>query len=458
MTDPDRRPPNVLLINCDDLGFGDLGCYGSTRNHTPHVDRLAEEGTRFTSFYMASAVCTPSRGAMFTGCYPPRIGFDEFDGHCVLFPGHPYGLSDREETVASLLRERGYATRLVGKWHCGDQPEFLPTRHGFDGHFGLPYSNDMSRQRGQPAWPPLPLLRDEEVVEQQPDMAALTERYVADACAFIRTHRDRPFFLCFSHMYVHLPLIVPQRFLDRSENGRYGAAVAAIDWATGVLMRTLADLGLDDDTLVLFTSDNGSRAQGEGGSNAPLRGHKAQTWEGGQRVPLIARQPGAVPAGRVCDTLCSAIDFLPTLARRAGARMPENPIDGVDLAAVLAGDDDAQPREEFCYFLESRLDAVRDRRFKLYASHTEPHRPDETRPGAELFDLLADPGETTDVAADHPDVVARLRERHAHWNQRLGPGGSEKRPAGEVKHAEPLTRYDATYPYFAAEYDLADRG
>ncbi len=446
-------PPNIILINCDDLGYGDLGCYGSTVNPTPHLDRLAAEGTRFTDFYMASPVCSPSRGAMLTGCYPPRIGFDSFDKGWVLFPGNPDGLSTEEETFATLLKEQGYATQIVGKWHCGDQRAFLPTRHGFDHYFGIPYSNDMGRQLNGPPNPPLPLLRDEEVVDQQFDMAAVTERYVAEARSFIRENRDRPFLLYFAHMYVHLPLVVPEHLLARSANGRYGAAVMAIDWATGMLMQTLEELGLEENTLVLFTSDNGSRARDEGGSNRPLRGHKGQTWEGGMRLPLIARWKNHIPAGRVCNTLCSAIDLLPTFVQLANARMPARTIDGVDLSAVLLGDDDARPREDFCYFARSDLQAVRDERYKLFVSHGEP---DKDTP--ELYDLVNDIGETQNIAADHPEVVERLTQTLDDHNARLGPEGSERRPRGRVEQPQPLAVYDEAYPYYAAEYDLPDRG
>lgn len=282
---PVRRsgPPNVVLINCDDLGYGDLGCYGSTSNETPVLDRMAAEGLRFTDFYMASPVCSPSRAALLTGCYPPRIGFGQFDGLPVLFPGQRFGIHEDEVTIAQLLAGAGYATKHVGKWHCGDQAAFLPTRRGFEHYFGIPYSNDMGRQRiddgldlprlmrklGIPfvdEIPPLPLLLDEEVLEAQPDQASLTARYVDESVGFIRGNADRPFFLYLAHLYVHLPIYVQPRFEAGSRNGRYGAAVASIDWAAGVLLDELARLGLDDDTLVVFTSDNGSRAAGRAGA------------------------------------------------------------------------------------------------------------------------------------------------------------------------------------------------
>ena len=251
--------PNVLLINCDDLGYGDLGCYGSTRNATPAIDQLADEGIRCTSFYMASPVCSPSRAALLTGCYPPRISFGSFEGLPVLFPGQPLGLPQSEISLARVLSDAGYRTQMIGKWHCGDQPGFLPVNHGFDHYFGLPYSNDMGRQANTPEFlgslPPLPLLLDDEVIEQQPDQRSLTGRYVAEA---LRDAKGGPFFLYLAHMYVHLPIYVQPDFLERSRNGLYGAAVESIDWATSALLDELSVLDLDGQTIVIFTSDNGS--------------------------------------------------------------------------------------------------------------------------------------------------------------------------------------------------------
>jgi arylsulfatase A len=468
------RPPNVVLINCDDLGYGDLGCYGSASNETPVLDRLAAEGLRFTDFYMASPVCSPSRAALLTGCYPPRIGFGQFDGLPVLFPGQRFGIHDDEVTIAQVLAGAGYATKHVGKWHCGDQPAFLPTRRGFDGYFGIPYSNDMGRQRiddgldlprlmrklGIPfvdEIPPLPLLLDEEVLEAQPDQTSLTARYVDESVGFIRANADRPFFLYLAHLYVHLPIYVPPELEAASRNGRYGAAVASIDWATGVLLDELERLGLADETVVVFTSDNGSRAAGEGGSNLPLRGVKATTWEGGMRVPCIVRWPGRVEAGRTTSAVATAMDLLPTLAGLAGADVPAGrTIDGRDLTAVLLDGSDASPHEAFWYYRGDDLEAVRAGRWKLHVA-----RAGESV--EELYDLVADVGETVDRAADEPDVVAELR-RHADaaraelGDGRLGLVGAGVRPVGEVDDPAPLTTYDPTHPYFLAEYDLPDRG
>jgi arylsulfatase A-like enzyme len=457
--------PNIVLINCDDLGYGDLGCYGSTCNDTPALDSMAAEGLLFSDFYMASPVCSPSRGALLTGCYPPRIGFGSFDGLPVLFPGQAVGLAPSEISLGRLLSDAGYRTLMVGKWHCGDQPEFLPTNHGFDRYLGLPYSNDMGRQRGTPTdadgnqagYPPLPLLLDDEVLEQQPDQRSLTARYIDEVVRFLRTPTDQPFFVYLAHLYVHLPIYVQERFAEASRNGSYGAAVASIDWATQVVLAELESLGLDERTLVVFTSDNGSLAGDGGGSNAPLRGHKGTTWEGGMRVPAIARWPGTIEAGARTDALTSSIDLFPTLAALAGAELPsDRTLDGVDLGPLLVDPTSPSPRTEFAYYAMDDLQAVRDERWKLHVA----------RDGAavrELYDLRGDPAETFDVADAHPDVVARL-ERTADTHRaelgdaRLGITGAGVRAAGRVHDPRPLTTYDPTHPYHAAEYDLADRG
>ena len=468
--------PNIILINCDDLGYGDLGCYGSKWNRAPFLDRMARDGVRFTDFYMASPVCSPSRGSMLTGCYPRRIGFGSFEGLPylfsdqisgldpkkiklpVLFPGHNVGLNPEEITIAKLLKQAGYVTKIVGKWHCGDQPEFLPTRHGFDSYYGLPYSNDMGRQPGRITYPPLPLLRDEEVIQEQPDQASLTERYVEECVCFIRDHKDEPFFLYLAHMYVHLPIYVPWRFLKSSENGPYGAAVECIDWSVGVLLYELRRLGLEDNTLVIFTSDNGSRARAEGGSNAPLRGTKGTTWEGGQRVPCIMYWPGVIPPGEVCSELVTAMDFLPTFARLAGVKVPDDRIiDGKDIWDLIIGVPGAHsPYDAFYYYWLDNLEAIRVGPWKLHISRNG-------QPICELYNLEKDIGETTNVAKEHPDIVKMIMEKADLIRKDIGDAvvgaeGDNTRPIGRVDNPKPLTQYDENHPYIMALYDVPYAG
>lgn len=448
------RKPNIILINCDDLGYGDLACYGSTRNDTPHLDRLAAGGVRFTDFYMASPVCSASRAAMLTGCYSQRIGFADCP---VLHPGQAQGLHPAEATIARQLKKAGYDTKIIGKWHCGDQPEFLPTNHGFDEYFGIPFSNDMGRRVGSLQIAPLPLMRGTEVIQQQPDQRGITERYVDEALQFMRRGRDNPFFLYFAHMYVHVPLFIPRQFLERSRNGAYGGAVGAIDWAMAMLDAELERLHLKDDTLVIFTSDNGSRARGEGGSNAPLRGTKAQTWEGGQRVPCIMRWPGRIAAGTTCTGLAGSIDLFATLAELAGAPLPsDRTLDSLSLVKTLL-DGSPTPREVFAFYKGPDLEAVRKGDWKLHFCKAGV----EQGEFPQLYNLREDVGESRNVHAQHPGIVAAIeaeaeRFRQAFGDRRLDRSGSEVRAVGLCGNPRRLTEYDENHPYMIAFYDRPD--
>jgi len=447
--------PNIILINCDDLGYGDLACYGSSRNNTPNLDRLAAEGKRFTDFYMASAVCSPSRGAMMTGCYPPRIGFGSFNGKIVLFPGDDIGLNASETTVATQLQSAGYATKIIGKWHCGDQPEFLPTRHGFDEYFGIPYSNDMGRQSNRPDCPPLPLLRNETVIQAQPDQRGITERYTDEALQFINKNQTRPFFLYLAHMYVHVPLFVPQQFLERSNNGAYGGAVECIDWSMGILMDQLEQLGLSDNTLIVFTSDNGSRARDEGGSNQPCRGTKATTWEGGQRVPCVMRWPNKIASGTVSEAIVTSMDFFPTFSKLAGESVStERIIDGNDISGLMFDETNSMGNDVFHYYAQNTLEAIRVGDWKLH------FRKGDTEI-FELYNLRNDVSETTNCYNEEVEIVVALSAkakaiREDIGDEALGVVGRNNRPIGRIENAKPLTEYRKDHPYMIAMYDLPD--
>lgn len=439
--------PNVVLIFVDDLGYADIGPFGSKLHRTPNLDRMAAEGRKLTSFYVTANVCTPSRSSLMTGGYPRRVGLDRNEkGQWVLFPGNQEGLHPDEMTVAEILKGAGYKTAAVGKWHLGDQREFLPTRQGFDSYFGIPYSNDMGHDsRPEPyRYPPLPLLRMEQVIEQEPDQRLITQRYTQEALKFLDANKDGPFFLYLAHTMPHWPQYASERFAGKSKNGKWGDAVEEIDWSTGEVLNKLAQLGIDDRTLVLFTSDNGGPVQ-HGSHNEPLRGGKGTTWEGGHRVCFVARWPGRIPAGTTSDELAISVDILPTLAGLAGASAPrDRVIDGMDMLPLLTGKEPVPtPHLAYYYYYMNHLCAVRSGRWKLHvarrASGDPSNPPDRV---TELFDLHADIGETVNVATRHPQVVERLRGLAEWAREDLGDGdcpGKNVRPAGFVRDAVTLT-------------------
>lgn len=447
-------PPNIVLIFVDDLGYGDLGCFGSTKHRTPNIDRLAAEGTRFTSFYTIGSVCTPSRAALMTGSYAHRVNMhcNTADDFGVLLVGEAKGLHPDEVTLAEVLKQRGYATACIGKWHLGDQPSFLPTRQGFDEYFGIPYSNDMGREvrpmyKGNPKfhYPPLPLMRGETVVETEPDQKELTRRYTEEAVAFITKNKDRPFFVYLPHAMPHWPHYAGDSFRGKSANSIYGDCVEELDWSTGTILQTLKNLGLDDKTLVLFTSDNGAQIM-DGGSNLPLGGAKGWVHEGGMRVPLLARWPGKVPAGRTSDEIVTAMDMLPTFARLAGVNPPtDRVIDGKDITPLLLGEAGAKsPHEAFYYFMRDQMMAVRAGPWKLVVARQYG----KPLPKPLLYNLARDIAETTDVAADHPQVAQRMAALIEQGRATLGDKGQpppHTRPAGRVENPMTLTR-DETKP------------
>ena len=438
--------PNYVLIFCDDLGYGDLGCYGSTKNRTPRIDAMAKEGMRFTSFLSSSPVCTPSRASLLTGCYARRVGMHEdFTGHWVLIPRSRRGMHADEWTLPEMLKAKGYATACIGKWHLGDQPPHLPTAHGFDEYYGIPYSNDMaSARRGDP---PLPLVQDTKVIEAPANQATLTKRYTREAIQFIERNKSKPFFLYLPHTFPHLPLFASKEFHGKSANGRYGDSVEEIDWSTGKILDALKQHGLDKNTLVIFTSDNGSNGR-NGGSNAPLSGSKGGTMEGGMRVPMIARWPGHIPAGSTCNELSSTMDFLPTFTALSDGLLSVNKIDGHDITPLLTGTKGAaSPYEVFYYYRRRQLQAVRwgDWKWHLPLANTFPNwtsanQKGRGRPG-KLVNLKTDLAEKVDVTVANPKVMVKMRELVAQADATLGNEGrqgKEQRPATTLKSSKPM--------------------
>jgi len=439
--------PNVVVIFIDDLGYGDIGPFGATGQKTPRLDRMAAEGMRLTSFYAAPA-CSISRAQLLTGCYGPRVGRPYVFG-----PASAEGLNPAEVTIAERLRPLGYATACIGKWHLGDQPEFLPTRQGFDRYFGIPYSNDMQRVAAASGERVVPLLRDEAIAELLTDerQRTIVARYTDEAVRFIQESKDRPFFLYLPHNAVHIPLLPGEAFRGTSDNGAFGDWVAEVDCSVGRVLDTLRDNGLDERTLVIFTSDNGPWIGWvkDVTSAGPLRGSKGSTWEGGMRVPTIARWPGRIAAGSRCDAVCGTIDLLPTFVALAGVTLPAEPaIDGRDISGLLLGTATQSPREAHYYFMQDRLDAVRQGRWKL-AIANQPERPGRKAaplPASleqpRLYDLEADIAEQADVAAEQPEVVAKLRGLAVRMAADLiDPASPARRPPGWVEKPVPLYEF-----------------
>jgi arylsulfatase A-like enzyme len=404
----------------DDLGYGDLGCYGATGYATPHLDRLAREGVRFTDFYVAQAVCSASRAALLTGCYPQRVGIQG-----ALGPQAIHGIAAAETTMAEMLRSRGYATAIFGKWHLGHHPPFLPTAHGFDEYFGLPYSNDMWPRHPTAKFPPLPLIERDRVIAENPDQSRLTNWYAERAVQFIEAHRDQPFFVYVPQAMPHVPLFVSERHAGQTERGLFGDVIAEIDASMGTIMATLERLRLDDRTLVLFTSDNGPwLSYGDhAGSAGPLREGKGTAWDGGVRVPCVARWPGKIPAGIITNQPAMTIDLLPTLAAVTGAAVGPRPSDGVNIWSLFTGSavEPTLTERPLYFYWGAELHAVRSGRWKLHWPHdyrTLERAGRDGQPGPyrtmktplALYDLATDPGETTSVLADQPDVARRLEE------------------------------------------------
>ncbi len=432
----DPRPPNFIVIFCDDLGYGDLGVYGHPTIRTPNIDRMAAEGLRFTDFYVAAEVCTPSRAALLTGRLPIRSGMAS-DSRRVLFPDSAGGLPKEEVTVAEALKERGYQTAAIGKWHLGLLTSHPPREHGFDHYFGLPYSNDMDLQKDAPRgaamsldpkieWWNVPLVENDRVIEQPADQTQLTRRYTEEAIKFVQANRQKPFFLYLPHSMPHVPLFRSSRFAGHSARGLYGDVIEELDWSVGQILEAVRELGLAEQTLVFFTSDNGPwLTQGlAGGSAGLLKGGKGSTWEGGMRVPAIAWWPGRIKPGRLSSGIVSSLDLMPTLLALAGGRMPaDREIDGVEQTALLLGTGPSQ-RETMFYYRGAQIFAVRHQGYKLHfktqAGYGQP-TPEIHEPPL-LFHLPSDPAERFDVARDHPEIISQILKLVTAHQAKLVPG------------------------------------
>ena len=412
---PDR--PNIVIIFADDLGYGDLGAYGHPTIRTPNLDRMAAEGLKFTQFYVGASVCTPSRAALLTGRLPVRYGMVS-DRTRVLFPFSYKGLPREEITMAEALKAQGYATGIFGKWHLGHLDEYLPTRHGFDAYFGLPYSNDM-RPTPDAKWlpprkyPPLPLIEGTTVIETDPDQRQLTRRYTEKAVSFIREHKEEPFFVYLPHSFPHVPLYASGDFEGKSTRGLYGDVVEELDWSVGVILQTLREEGLEENTFVFFTSDNGPwLVMGEeGGSAGLLREGKGSTWEGGMREPAIAWWPGTIGGGRTTQALATTMDLYATALALGGASIPQDRVmDGVDLLPVLKGEKE-QIREEVFFYLGAQLFAVRKGAWKLHFKTLTPYVGEQplTHDPPLLFNLDRDPSEKNNLAGNHPEIIETLK-------------------------------------------------
>lgn len=467
--------PNFVIINIDDMGYADIGPFGSKLNRTPNLDRMAAEGMKLKCHY-AAPVCSPSRASLMTGCYPKRV----LPIPSVLFPSAALGLNPAETTVAEVLKEQGYATMCIGKWHLGDQPEFLPTKQGFDHYFGIPYSNDMGTAaegsksdlgaplpaiKAPPAndddtipdiglggnrQPPLPLVRDGKVVDRidANGQQSITKRYTEEAIKFIRENKAHPFFLYLPHNAVHFPIYPGRDFAHKSPNGIYSDWVEEVDWSVGQVLDALRELKLDANTLVIFTSDNGGTPRAV---NTPLRGFKTTTWEGGMRVPTIAWWPGKVPASTATDEITGMLDVLPTFASIAGGKLPERKIDGGDISPILLGKAGAKsPHADAFYFYRGlKLEAVRSGDWKLRIAGPDAPKKNGGKAAAhevfpQLYNLADDIGESKNVAADHADVVARLQALAELQKTDLGLDGVGPgcREMGRVKKPQSLISRD----------------
>ncbi|MCF2505590.1 sulfatase [Dyadobacter sp. CY107] len=453
---PAAKTPNIVLFFIDDLGYGDLSVTGALGYKTPNIDKLAAEGTRFTNFMAAQAVCSASRAALLTGCYPNRVGVYGAFG-----PKQGLGLHPQEETIAELLKANGYATGIFGKWHLGSDSIFLPKQQGFDEYYGVPYSHDMwplHPWQKQAQYPPLFWIDGNKQVKEIKDLndaSALTPTITEKAISFIKRNKKKPFFLYVPHPMPHVPLAASANFKGKSERGIFGDVLTELDWSVGQIMKELKDQGLDDNTIVIFTSDNGPWLNygDHAGSAGGFREGKGTSYEGGQRVAAMIRWPGVVPAGRVSNKLLANIDILPTLVKLTGAKLPKEKIDGIEFADLLKGDDSKKPRENFLYYYrKNNLEAVRKDNWKLVFAHpgrtyegSLPGKDGQPGPAPEdraiplaLYNLNRDPGERYDVYSQNPEIVAELEKIAEAAREDLGDD-LQKRPG---KNARPLGKVE----------------
>ncbi len=440
-----KSRPNIIIIFMDDMGYGDPACYNGLLYETPNIDRLAAQGMRFTNFYVAQAICSASRAALLTGCYPNRISISG-----ALPPWSKVALNPQEETIASVLKKSGYHTGMIGKWHLGSKSPYLPLTYGFNEYLGLPYSNDMwpVNYDGKPIkdtsnnkikYPPLPLISGNEplkYITSLEDQAQLTTTYTERACSFIKKNKKQPFFLYLAHAMVHVPIAVSAKFKGKSKLGLFGDVMMEVDWSVGEIMKTLKQNGLDNNTLVIFTSDNGPWLNfgNHAGNTGGLREGKATSWEGGLRVPCIMRWPGTIEAGTICNKTSATIDLLPTLATIARATLPAKKIDGVNILPLLLNQPDANPRDEMAFYYQiNSLEAVRKGKWKLVFAHNGrtyknfppglngwPAPTPDVKIALALYDLSIDPGETLDVQSQHKDVIEELQAVADKYRHDLG--------------------------------------
>ena len=453
-----KKSPNLVVIFMDDMAYADIGPFGAKAYPTPHLDRMAKEGRKFTDFYVTQAVCSASRAGLLTGCYNVRVGI-----FGALGPKSNNGLHANEVTLAELCKQKGYATAIYGKWHLGHHKQFLPMQHGFDDYFGLPYSNDMwpyhpgvlhlPMKERLKRWPHLPLIDKNEIINTQvsgKDQELLTTQYTERAVEFIKKNRDNPFFLYVPHSMVHVPLFVSDKFKGKSGAGLFGDVMMEVDWSVGQILETLRKHKLDKDTLVVFTSDNGPwLSYGDhAGSSGPLREGKGTMFDGGCRESTLMWWPGTVPAGSVCSTPAMTIDILPTVAELIGAKLPAHKIDGKSIVNLVTGKNDKSPQEAYYFYYGQQLQAIRMGKWKLHFPHgyrTMAGRPGGTggiptkysqaKIGLSLFNLEEDIGESTDVKAKHPKVVAKMQALGQAMRKELGDQGkkgSGQREAGRL--------------------------